>query len=77
MTDRISKVAVLGGGSWATALAKLLLKNCDSIGWYIRNEDKIEEFRKTGHNPSYLTDVSFDTSRIALSLIHISAPTRP
>lgn len=67
MADRISNVAVLGGGSWATALAKLLLKNCDRIGWYFRNEDKIEEFRKTGHNPSYLTDVSFDTGRIDFS----------
>ena len=65
--DHISKVAVLGGGSWATALAKLLLKNCDRIGWYLRSDDKIEEFRKLGHNPSYLTDVSFDTDRIDFS----------
>lgn len=67
MNCEINKVAVLGGGSWATALAKLLLKNCDRIGWYQRSEDKIEEFRKTGHNPSYLTDVEFDTSRIDFS----------
>ena len=66
-TDHIAKVAVLGGGSWATALAKLLLKNCDRIGWYLRSEEKIEEFRKVGHNPSYLTDVSFDTGRIDFS----------
>ncbi len=66
-SGNISKVAVLGGGSWATALAKLLLKNCDRIGWYLRSEDKIEEFRKYGHNPSYLTDVSFDTDRIDFS----------
>lgn len=57
----------MGGGSWATALAKLLLQNCDRIGWYMRSDDKIEEFRKTGHNPSYLTDVSFDTGRIDFS----------
>lgn len=66
-TDHISKVAVLGGGSWATALAKLLLKNCDRIGWYLRKEEKIEEFRKLGHNPSYLTDVDFDIDRIDFS----------
>lgn len=65
--DHISKVAVLGSGSWATALAKLLLKNCERIGWYFRSEDKIEEFKKYGHNPSYLTDVSFDTDRIDFS----------
>lgn len=67
MNCALNKVAVLGGGSWATALAKLLLKNCDRIGWYIRSKDKIEEFRKTGHNPSYLTDVCFDTGRIDFS----------
>lgn len=67
MNCELGKVAVLGGGSWATALAKLLLNNCDSIGWYMRSEEKIEEFRKSGHNPSYLTDASFDTSRIAFS----------
>lgn len=66
-TDQIEHVAVIGGGSWATALAKLLLKNCSRIGWYMRNEEKIEEFIKTGHNPSYLTDADFDTSRIDFS----------
>ncbi|MCM1489648.1 MAG: NAD(P)-binding domain-containing protein [Muribaculum sp.] len=67
MNYDLGKVAVLGGGSWATALAKLLLKNCDRIGWYMRSEDKIDEFRKTGHNPSYLTDVSFEIDRIDFS----------
>lgn len=64
ITDPTARIAVIGGGSWATALAKLLLKNCDRIGWYMRNEEKIEEFRAVGHNPTYLTDVSFDTDRI-------------
>lgn len=66
-SKQMAKIAVIGGGSWATALAKLLLKNSDRIGWYTRNEEKIEEFVKTGHNPSYLTDVSFDTDRIDFS----------
>lgn len=67
MNYELGKVAVLGGGSWATALAKLLLNNCKRIGWYMRSDDKIDEFRKTGHNPSYLTDVAFDTERIDFS----------
>lgn len=67
MNYELSKVAVLGGGSWATALAKLLLKNCGRIGWYMRSDEKIEEFRRSGHNPSYLTDVSFDVDRIDFS----------
>lgn len=60
-------IAVLGGGSWATALAKLLLNNCPDILWYIHRDDRIEDFRRLGHNPKYLTDVEFDVSRIEFS----------
>lgn len=61
------KIAVLGGGSWPTALAKLLLGNCESIIWYMRRQDRIDDFRKLGHNPAYLSDVVFDISRIEFS----------
>ena len=57
----------MGGGSWATALAKLLLQNCDSILWYMRRDDRIDDFKRLGHNPAYLTDCVFDTSRIHFS----------
>lgn len=60
-------IAVMGGGSWATALAKLLLENCSSIMWYMRRDDRIDEFRRLGHNPAYLTDVIFDINRINFS----------
>ena len=65
--DIFGKIAVLGGGSWATALAKLLLQNCDSILWYMRRDDRIEEFKRLSHNPAYLTDVDFDINRIEFS----------
>lgn len=61
------KIAILGGGSWPTALAKLLLSNRDSIIWYMRRPDRIDDFRKLGHNPAYLTDVIFDVGRIDFS----------
>lgn len=61
------KIAVMGGGSWATALARLLLRNCDSILWYMRRDDRIADFKRLGHNPTYLTDVQFDVSRIEFS----------
>ena len=60
-------IAVMGGGSWATALAKLLLQNCDTITWYMRRDDRIEDFKRLQHNPAYLTDVVFDINRINFS----------
>lgn len=67
MTPSLGRIAVLGGGSWATALAKLLLGNEQRIYWYMRRADRIEEFLKYGHNPVYLSDVAFDTDRIEFS----------
>lgn len=60
-------IAVMGGGSWATALAKLLMNNCGRIIWYMRRQDRIDEFKRLGHNPAYLTDVNFDIDRIDFS----------
>ncbi len=57
-------IAVMGGGSWATALASLLMKNCETIHWYMRRRDRIDEFVRLRHNPAYLTDVRFDIERI-------------
>lgn len=62
--DFPGKIAVMGGGSWATALAKLLLHNCDSIAWYMRRQDRIDAFKRLGHNPAYLSDVEFPINRI-------------
>lgn len=61
------KIAVMGGGSWATALAKLLMQNCETITWYMRRDDRIEEFKRLRRNPAYLTDVQFDIERIDFS----------
>lgn len=61
------RVAILGAGSWATAIAKMLLKNLDEIWWYIRTDEKIEKFKSLGHNPNYLTGVHFDTDKIHFS----------
>ncbi len=60
-------IAVMGGGSWATALAKILLQNCPGISWYMRRDDRIEDFKRLRHNPAYLTDVEFDIDRIEFS----------
>lgn len=57
----------MGGGSWATAIAKMMLEQNDSIYWYMRRDDRIEEFCRLGHNPAYLTSVHFDVNRIHFS----------
>ncbi len=54
----------MGGGSWATAIAKMLLEKNEEIWWYLRRDDRIEDFRRLGHNPAYLTSVHFDVNRI-------------
>lgn len=58
------KIAILGGGTWATALAKIMLNHEKHIHWYMRRPDQIEDFKKTGHNPSYLSTVEFNLDRI-------------
>lgn len=58
------KIAIVGSGSWATALAKILLNNVDRIGWYFRNPESIELFKRFKHNPGYLRGVEFDIDRI-------------
>jgi glycerol-3-phosphate dehydrogenase (NAD(P)+) len=65
MNIKTNKVAVIGSGSWATALAKMLLENVPHINWYLRKPETIEDFEKSGHNPRYLQNVEFDTNRIS------------
>ena len=59
-----SKISILGSGSWATALAKIILCNVESINWYFRNPENIEAFKKFNHNPNYLRGLEFETERI-------------
>lgn len=68
------KIVVIGGGSWATALAKILLDSgIERIGWYFRFHDTVKKFKQSRHNPSYLTTVTFDTDRIDFySDIHLA-----
>lgn len=60
----LGKIAIMGGGSWATALAKIVLSTQERINWYMRRDDQIQDFLQTGHNPSYLSAVEFDINRI-------------
>ena len=61
------KFAVIGGGSWATAIAKMLCVNLPEISWYMRNEAAIEHIKTYKHNPNYLSSVEFDNSKLKLT----------
>lgn len=58
---------IIGSGSWATALAKMLTDKEHIINWWIRKEDTIKSIEKDGFNPNYLSAAKFDTSLIKMS----------
>lgn len=65
--DETSKIGIIGSGSWATAIAKMLLNNVTSINWHFRDQEHIDAFQLKSHNPNYLSSVEFDTDRIIFS----------
>lgn len=62
--ETVGKIGIVGGGSWATALAKIVLETQERISWCLRSEEHIDNFKQAGHNPKYLSEVPFDPGRI-------------
>lgn len=62
-----NSIAVIGGGSWATAIVKMLCNNSKEVHWWIRNQAVVDHIKKYKHNPNYLTSVEFETSKLVLS----------
>jgi glycerol-3-phosphate dehydrogenase (NAD(P)+) len=60
-------IGVIGGGSWGTALVKLLHNNADRVHWWIRRPATIAHIRKYGHNPDYISAAQFDVGRLVMS----------
>ena len=58
---------ILGSGSWATALAKILTDKGNKIFWYVRNDETINHLQQRRHNPHYLSGAFFNTSLLQLS----------
>lgn len=58
---------IIGSGSWATALAKILTDNNNTIHWWVRNTDTIQYMEKRKHNPHYLSAAYFNPSQLQLS----------
>ena len=66
MSDH-KKIAVLGGGSWATAIVKMLSENLETVGWYMRSKTSIDHIKKNNHNPKYLRAADVYASQLDLS----------
>jgi len=61
------KIAVIGSGSWGTALVKLLSHNADTVGWWVRNNNTIQHVTKHGRNPVYLQYAELDANKLDMS----------
>lgn len=66
MSNKKHKIGVIGSGSWATAIVKIVSNNCDDINWYFRNQEDIDYITKHHHNPKYLSSVDLDVKKICL-----------
>lgn len=55
---------MVGGGSWATALVKILSENNVSVKWWLRKKSDADHIKQFGHNPSYLSDVQINTRKV-------------
>lgn len=60
-------IAIIGGGSWATALVKILCNNVNTVNWWMRNEDAVQHINTYKHNPNYLQSVEFDMNKVQVS----------
>ena len=66
-TKEQKTILVIGGGSWATALSKVISENTQKLMWWMRNEESISHLEKFSHNPKYLQSASFVMNNIELS----------
>lgn len=61
------KIAVIGSGSWATAIVKILCSNVEQLTWFMRKEEDAAYIRKFHHNPRYLSSVEFNPGKLVLT----------
>jgi len=59
-----SRIGIIGSGSWATAIAKIITDNGHAITWWVRQQSNIDYFAKRHHNPHYLRNTYFNVSTI-------------
>lgn len=69
MNSKFTSIGIIGGGSWATALAKIFIDNggAQSVYWWLRDQKKVDYIRENGQNKDYLSSVSFDMSQVTVT----------
>lgn len=65
--EKFQKIAVIGGGSWATAIVKMLSENCSTVGWYMRSIYALEHIKRNKHNPNYLSSAELHPEQLDLT----------
>ncbi|WP_299461959.1 NAD(P)H-dependent glycerol-3-phosphate dehydrogenase [uncultured Microscilla sp.] len=65
-TQHKPAIAVIGAGSWATALVKILSEGAVDIRWWLRNQESLEHIRRYQRNPDYLSDVPINPEKVQL-----------
>jgi glycerol-3-phosphate dehydrogenase (NAD(P)+) len=63
----MKNIAVIGGGSWATALVKISCSNATQVSWWVRSQETAAYIHTFHHNPNYLSSVEFDIKKISVS----------
>jgi glycerol-3-phosphate dehydrogenase (NAD(P)+) len=59
-----AKIAVIGGGSWATALVKIFSENNVKISWWLRAKEDVDHIRQHQTNPNYLSEIQINLKKV-------------
>jgi len=63
----LGRIGIIGGGSWATAVAKIIEEKPQPLNWFMREQETIDHIRQYGNNPLYVSSIEFNPANLNLS----------
>ncbi len=66
MSDSKKSIGIIGSGSWATALVKMISDTQEPVNWWIRNPEKAAYIASHHHNPDYLSGVEIHPEKVGI-----------
>ena len=63
----VPRIGLLGSGSWATALAKMICENVGELNWWVRSVETLDFIKEHGSNPRYIESIQFPKEKLRLS----------